>query len=141
VGRLFRRVRFGPGFRQRLRPAESLPRARRCSRPRSRRGRQAPLANTPWNPAAAHADDAAAAAYRERWLALHLDDLGLDPAELAIRFAAFSPGVSTAIVGSRRLEHLAQMQALVAKGSLPAGIRMEIEARFAALGHDWPGMI
>lgn len=100
-----------------------------------------PLANTPWNPAAAHPDDAAAAAYRLRWAALRLDDLGLPPAELAIRFAAFAPGVSTAIVGSRRLEHLAEMCALVAKGTLPEQVRVEIETRFAALGRDWPGMI
>ncbi len=99
------------------------------------------LANTPWNPGAAHPDDAAAAAYRGRWAALHLGDLGLDPAELAIRFAAFAPGVSTAIVGTRRLEHLAQIQAHAAKGPLPAEIRAEAESRFAALGQDWPGMI
>ena len=100
-----------------------------------------PLANTPWDPGAAHPDDAAAAAYRERWNTLHLDELGLDPAELAVRFAAFAPGVSTAIVGSRRLEHLAQMHALVARGPLPAQISEEIETRFAALGQEWPGMI
>ena len=100
-----------------------------------------PLANTPWNPAAAHPDDAAAAAYRLRWATLGLDDLGLPPAELAIRFAAFAPGVPTAIVGSRRLEHLAELKALVAKGPLPEQIRVEIEARFAAFGHDWPGMV
>lgn len=100
-----------------------------------------PLANTPWNPAVAHPDDAAAAAYRTRWAALRLDDLGLPPAELAIRFAAFAPGVSTAIVGSRRLEHLAEMSVLVAKGPLPEQVRVEIETRFVALGRDWPGMI
>lgn len=100
-----------------------------------------PLANAPWNPAAAHPDDVAAAAYRSRWTALRLDDLGLPPAELAIRFATFAPGVSTAIVGSRRLEHLAELKALVAKGPLPEQLRVEIEARFAAFGHDWPGMI
>jgi aryl-alcohol dehydrogenase-like predicted oxidoreductase len=100
-----------------------------------------PLANTPWNPEAAHPDDAAAAAYRDRWAALRLDDLGLDPAELAIRFAALAPGVSTAIVGSRRLKHLAQIQAFAAKGPLPAETRAEIETRFAGVGLDWPGMI
>jgi aryl-alcohol dehydrogenase-like predicted oxidoreductase len=100
-----------------------------------------PLANAPWNPAAAHPDDAAAEAYRSRWTALRLDDLGLPPAELAIRFAAFAPGVSTSIVGSRRLSHLAETSALVAKGPLPEQIRVEIEARFATLGRDWPGMI
>ncbi|MBK9088453.1 MAG: aldo/keto reductase [Holophagales bacterium] len=100
-----------------------------------------PLANTPWNPRAAHPDDAAAAAYQDRWRALHLEDLGLDPAELAIRFAAFAPGVSTAIVGSRRLEHLAEIQALVAKGPLPPDVVSEITARFATLGQNWPGMI
>ena len=46
-----------------------------------------------------------------------------------------------AIVGTRRLEHLSEMQAHVAKGPLPAGDRTEIETRFAALGHVWPGMI
>ena len=100
-----------------------------------------PLANTPWNPSAAHPDDAAAAAYRTRWVALRLDDLGLPPAELAIRFSAHAPAVSTAIVGSRRLTHLAEMSALVAKGPLPEQVRVEIEARFSALGRDWPGMI
>ena len=100
-----------------------------------------PLANTPWNPRAAHPDDAAAAAYRDRWLALHLEDLGLDPAELAIRFPAFAPGVSTAIVGSRRLEHLSQIQGFAAQGPLPAEVVAEINSRFAAFGRDWPGMI
>lgn len=100
-----------------------------------------PLANAPWNPSAAHPDDAAAAAYRTRWAALRLDDLGLPPAELAIRFAAHAPDVSTAIVGSRRLSHLAEMSAFVAKGPLPEQMRLEIEARFATLGRDWPGMI
>ncbi|HMM35386.1 MAG TPA: aldo/keto reductase [Thermoanaerobaculia bacterium] len=100
-----------------------------------------PLANTPWNPSAAHPDDAAAAAYRLRWAALRLDALGLPPAELAIRFAAFAPGVSTAIVGSRRLEHLAEMHGHVAKGPLSANVRTEVEAHFAALGTTWQGMI
>ena len=100
-----------------------------------------PLANAPWNPGAAHPDDAAAAAYRHPWHAHHLEDHGLDPAELAIRLAGFAPGVSVAIVGTRRLEHLSEMQAHVAKGPLPAGDRTEIETRFAALGHVWPGMI
>lgn len=100
-----------------------------------------PLANTPWNPAAAHPDDAAAAAYQERWAALRLDDLGVPPAELAIRFAAFAPGVSTAIAGSRRLAHLAETSALVVKGPLPEDLLAEITSRFATLGRDWPGMI
>ncbi|HRY44521.1 MAG TPA: aldo/keto reductase [Thermoanaerobaculia bacterium] len=100
-----------------------------------------PLANAPWNPAAAHPDDVAAAAYRCRWTALRLDDLGRPPVELAIRFAAFAPGVSTAIVGSRRLEHLAELKALVAKGPLPPDILEEITTHFTTVGETWPGMI
>jgi aryl-alcohol dehydrogenase-like predicted oxidoreductase len=100
-----------------------------------------PLANTPWSPAAAHPDDAAAAAYRERWRALGLSDLGPDPAELAVRFSAFAPGVSTAIAGSRRLGHLAELSAHVAKGPLPEAVLREVAARFARLGPDRPGMI
>ena len=70
-----------------------------------------------------------------------LDDLGLPPAELAIRFSAHAPAVSTAIVGSRRLDHLAEMSALAAKGPLPEDLAAEITSRFACLGPDWPGMI
>lgn len=100
-----------------------------------------PLANAPWNPAAAHPDDAAAAAYRDRWQALHLAELGLEPTELAIRFASFAPGVSTAIVGSRSLEHIAELKALVAKGPLPSDVLEEITTRFTTVGETWPGMI
>jgi aryl-alcohol dehydrogenase-like predicted oxidoreductase len=100
-----------------------------------------PLANAPWNPAAAHPDDAAAAAYRDRWQALHLAELGLEPTELAIRFASFAPGVSTAIVGSRSLEHIAELKALVAKGPLPSDVLEEITTRFTTVGQTWPGMI
>jgi len=97
-----------------------------------------PLANAPWNPAAAHPDDAAAAAYRARWAALRLDDLGLPPAELAIRFSAHAPAVSTAIVGSRRLDHLAEMRSHVAKGPLPDEVLFEVAARFDPA---WPGWV
>ena len=97
-----------------------------------------PLANAPWNPSGAHPDDAAAAAYRTRWAALRLDDLGLPPAELCIRFAAHVPAVSTAIVGSRRPEHLAEIAAFAAKGPLPADLVSELERRFDP---RWPGLV
>lgn len=100
-----------------------------------------PLANAPWDPAAAHPGDAAAAVYRERWAALGANELGLPPAELCVRFAAWAPGVSVAVVGSRRLEHLAQLAALAAKGALPEDVRSRLEGRLAELGRDWRGMV
>ena len=42
---------------------------------------------------------------------------------------------------SRRLEHVAEMQRNVEKGPLPEEVLAEIEARFAAVGRDWSGMI
>jgi aryl-alcohol dehydrogenase-like predicted oxidoreductase len=104
-------------------------------------GARRPLANAPWRPGAAHPGDVAAAEDRRRWRALRLEELGTDPAELAIRFAAFASGVSTALVGSSRLGHLEEAAALVAKGPLPEEVRSEVAARFLARGREWPGMV
>ncbi|QDE84912.1 hypothetical protein BHS07_27105 [Myxococcus xanthus] len=44
--------------------------------------------------------------YRHRMRPLALDSRGLDWSDVALRFAAPVPGVSTCIVGTGRLEHL-----------------------------------
>jgi len=87
-------------------------------------------------------DDEAATEYRRRWDVLELwEVIGRDPAGLAARFAAFAPGVSCALVGTRRLESLRWLVDAVAEGPLPDDVRREVEARFAARGAGWPGMI
>lgn len=104
-----------------------------------------PLADAPWRwtapPAAA---DSAEYARRFRTLSADLDRTrdGLDWPELAIRFAAFSPGVSTAILGTSRLAHLARAAAAVSRGPLPADQSAAVRAAFAAASAGaWPGII
>lgn len=99
------------------------------------------LANAAWAEGPAPEGDAAAAAYRERWRAMRLGELGLPPAALAIRFAAFAPGVSCALAGSRRPESLRSLAAWVAEGPLPESLTTELRSRFDALGRGWEGMI
>ena len=45
---------------------------------------------------------------------------GMPPDELAIRFAAFADGVSSALAGTRRLENLHRILDAVDKGLFPS---------------------
>jgi aryl-alcohol dehydrogenase-like predicted oxidoreductase len=64
-----------------------------------------PLANAPWRFATRPTGDYAET-YWERLRAMAIDAHGLPWDELAVRFAAFQPGVSAAIVGTARVDHL-----------------------------------
>lgn len=66
---------------------------------------------------------------------------GLAPGELALRFAAFEPGVSSALVATRSPAHLAENLAALARGPLPAGVRAAVACRHAEHAVDWPGHI
>lgn len=89
-------------------------------------------------------DDDYAAAYWPRWqeLALTPADVGDLPwLEVAIRFAAFAEGASSALVGSGSLAHMQAHIAAVAKGPLPAPIATRLRQRFTRVAHDrWPGL-
>lgn len=97
------------------------------------------IANAPWA-AATRPDRHDAGTYWDRFqaLALHTE---LPPLELAVRFAAFAPGVQAALAGTRRIEHLELLIACVEKGPLPPPIQQLVFERFAAVGANWPGLI
>ena len=99
-----------------------------------------PLANAPWR----YADQPVGQEAEPSWL--RWKELALDPGdlawdELAARFAAHYPGVSSAIAGTRQAAHLRHNVDLVARGPLPADTLAAIRARFAAIGADWPSRI
>jgi len=102
-----------------------------------------PAANAPWRfaerPAAQNASDIAL--YWDRWRALGLDPAPYDWTELALRFAAWQDGVSCAIVGTSRLEHLQRNAELVAKGPLPSETTAALRAAFQERGAGWEGQI
>ncbi len=99
------------------------------------------LANAPWARSEPPANDEAAAAYSQRWRELAYDLKGFEPAELALRFAAYWPGVSAAIVGTRSLARLRGHVAAVARGPLPEALQESLTARWRKRSEDWPGMI
>ncbi len=99
-----------------------------------------PLANAPWRfherPVGDYAE-----VYWERWQAMGLDPAGLEPDELAVRFAAHQPGVGVAIVGTRRVEHLRRAAAAVARGPLLPTVDAAIRAGFRAHDQGWSGQV
>jgi len=104
-----------------------------------------PLANGPWTHPARPAGQYVER-YWERLQAMRSGDQPLDPGpfdwdELALRFAAFAPGVSTAIAGTASLEHLTRNAALVARGPLPASAVAGVREAFLAHDDGWDGQI
>jgi len=99
-----------------------------------------PLANAPWRfddrPVGHEAE-----LYWGRWKELDLDPGALPWDELAVRFAAHFPGVSSAIVGTRQIPHLCHNTELVARGALPPALVTAVRARFEAVGANWPARI
>lgn len=98
-----------------------------------------PLANAPWR-FDARPEAADLAVYWERWRALAVA-VEMPPHELFIRFAAHRPEVSTVLIGTHRIEHLAAAVRAVAEGALPQDLRDHLDARWASVGDGWPPII
>lgn len=99
-----------------------------------------PLANAPWR----HSERPAGVYGETYWLRLR--ELGLEPESddwqgTALRFSAFTPGVSTAIVGTSRTANLEAAAAAVARGPLPVTERTRWETAFAPHAGVWPGEV
>lgn len=99
-----------------------------------------PLANAPWR----HSERPAGVYGETYWLRLR--ELGLEPEGddwqgTALRFSAFTPGVSTAIVGTSRTANLEAAAAAVARGPLPDAERARWEDAFAPHAGEWDGEV
>ena len=98
------------------------------------------LGNAPWRfPDRPAGHDAEVTWGRMHALALAPVPLAWD--EMALRFAAFAPGVSCAVVGTTSLGHLRDAAAHVAKGALTEDVTAGIAARYAAVGAEWAGRV
>lgn len=109
------------------------------------------LASAPWSPDASQKSEPV---YVERWrdfVSPPRDPPGKGPGddpgdvleglpwdEIALRFAAFAPGVTSALFGTRQNDNLARGIEFVSRGPLAKGIVAAIRARFR---HDWHGVI
>lgn len=99
-----------------------------------------PVANAPWRFAERPIGDYCEP-YWERMQAMGLDPGDCDWQELALRFAAHQPGVSSIIVGTRNIEHLRRNAELVERGALPDSTVASIRAAFAAADDGWTGQV
>lgn len=95
-----------------------------------------PIANAPWRFAEVPKGDYAEE-YWWRWKTMNIDRQGLEKLETAVRFAAFTPGVSCAIAGTHREEHLLQILLAAKKGALPEDLYRHIRAAFHSNDPGW----
>jgi aryl-alcohol dehydrogenase-like predicted oxidoreductase len=98
------------------------------------------LGNAPWRFAQQPVGDYCET-YWQRMQALSYDTAGLPWDEFALRFCAWRPEVSCAIVGTASEAHLRHNIDLVARGPLPDDVVKAVLRRFANLGASWPSEI
>ncbi|MCE5229611.1 aldo/keto reductase [bacterium] len=104
------------------------------------------LANAPWRDAAEHPSfyETYVQPYVKRLRAMGFtpDSLGFggDWAEMAVRFAAYQQGVSCALVGGTKLEHIRENIDAIERGPLPAQVQEGIRAAWREHATaDWIG--
>ena len=101
-----------------------------------------PIANAPWRfrerPTGDYCEP-----YWERLQAMGGEALrgDVDWLELALRFAAFAPGVSTAILGTGRVENLEAAVRVIDKGPLDDATVARLREAFRAHAAGWDGQI
>jgi aryl-alcohol dehydrogenase-like predicted oxidoreductase len=103
-----------------------------------------PLAGQPWRHDAPPGETAHAEYWRRFALLRAEFDCIVDDGDweaLALRFAAYAPGVDCAIVGGTDPRHLERNKAAIAAGPLEPRQRDAIQAAFARVGAAWQGQI
>ena len=99
-----------------------------------------PLANVPWQfaerPVVHYAEE-----YWQRMNTMGLEPQGMEWLELALRFSAYTPGVSSIIVGTGKLDNLRKNADLVAKGPLPPAETRRWREAFQKHGQGWLGQV
>lgn len=98
-----------------------------------------PVGNTPW----LHAERPTGKYCEEYWLrmkAMKLD-FGAEWPDVALRFAAFTPGVTSCIVGGTSLDHIRANAASIARGPLPEDVVAGIRRAFSEHDTGWVGQV
>jgi aryl-alcohol dehydrogenase-like predicted oxidoreductase len=70
-----------------------------------------------------------------------IDPQGHDWNALALRFAAYAPGVASAIVGTHKLENLHRNVEIIAQGQLEPALQQVVLDAFARSGSGWDALI
>jgi aryl-alcohol dehydrogenase-like predicted oxidoreductase len=94
-----------------------------------------PLSNFAWHENADQSDPNVIE-YKRRIFEMNID-YGMPMEEAMIRFAAYTFGVDSIIVGTKNLAHFKSCVELVQKGKLPQEILDKIKNRFNEVGNSW----
>jgi aryl-alcohol dehydrogenase-like predicted oxidoreductase len=101
-----------------------------------------PIAGAVWN-RPQRPDDHAEGAYWDRWQAMDLAQRmdGMSRTEMALRFVAHCPMVSSCIVGTRSLAHFEENASMVERGPLAENQVGLVREAFQGRDRDWRGLI
>lgn len=99
-----------------------------------------PLANAPWRFAQRPVGDYCEE-YWSRWQAMGIATNDMDWQELALRFAAHAPAVSSAIVGTSSPDHLRQNKIFADRGPLSPSRFESLRLSFHRHDNNWVGQI
>jgi aryl-alcohol dehydrogenase-like predicted oxidoreductase len=86
-------------------------------------------------------DDFCEGSYWDRWQQLALPDVGLPWPEVALRYAAGQPHVSSVLLGTKTLAHLQAGIDAVQRGPLPAEVLAVLDDAWGRHGRSWPGIV
>lgn len=98
------------------------------------------VANHPWRFAERPMGDYCEE-YWTRWQAMGLNNRGLEWGEISLRFALSFPGVSAAMVGTAKADHLMHNLQWAGKGALPTDWVAELQTAFVRHDRNWTGQI
>lgn len=79
--------------------------------------------------------------YWDRARTLQLDPSPLNWPDLLARFAAYAPGVTSALIGTSKLDHLGWAVAAVERGPLDPALQSRLDDAWTMHGSHWPGVI
>ncbi|MCK9423735.1 MAG: aldo/keto reductase [Bacteroidales bacterium] len=99
-----------------------------------------PIANAVWR-YPTRPEGHSHAIYWDRKQQMKINLHSLDWNELALRFAAFIPEVSTIIAGTSDINHLKKNLNILKKGPLDQEILSHIRSEFSLYGQNWEGLI
>jgi aryl-alcohol dehydrogenase-like predicted oxidoreductase len=98
-----------------------------------------PLGHAPWATVAGLSG--AEAEYADRFRRMSLPEPTEGWSSFALRFAALSPGVHVALLGTRSAAHLEEAATAIAKGPLPRAEIEAVEHAWRTHGAGWRGVI
>ena len=79
--------------------------------------------------------------YWDRWKTMDIKPQGLSWNELALRFCAYLPGVSSCIVGTGKIGHFKQNLGFLTLGPLDIDLQQQVLESFARHDDHWAGLI